>query len=190
MKVLFGTKLRFFWVVIPMLAVMSVALRYNSQAEGLLKFYPLIIFLGACVIFTLVFFFRLVGMSFDEVRTIGLFSSRERVMINEGKTLALTALSKKKLCVELFGNDGVMAELDWLKTDEDGKIRDINLFRAKALGTKKTFSGILCFYGVPKTEIDRLLSSDGEYSDELISVISGKNEKDEDFISIKFLKTV
>ncbi len=190
MKYLFGTKLRFFWVIIPMLGTMSLALAYNSYADGLLKFYPLIVFLGGCVIFTVVYLFRVVGMSFAEVKTVGLFSSRERVMINEGRTLTLTLLPKKKLLVELYGNDGVIAELDWLRTDEDGKIPDINLFREKALGTKKTLAATLRFYGVPKDTAEKLLENGGEYADELISVSSAENEQGKTCISINFLKTV
>ena len=191
MKFLFGTKLRFFWVVIPMAALLAVAIVYNGKAEGLLKFYPLIIFLAGAIIFSLIYFFRLVGLGFDEVRTAGLFSSRERVMINEGKELIVTLLPKRKLQFEIFGNDGVLAELDWLSLDEDGKIPDINLFRAKSIGGKRAVRSILKFYGVPsKDDAAAIIKGDASYEDELVRISSKESEIKLREIHIYFKKTV
>lgn len=191
MKFLFSTRLRFFWVVIPMLALMYLALVYNDSAENQLKFYPLIVFLGGAVIFTFVYLFRMVGVAFDEVRTVGLFSSRERVMINEGKTLSVTLLPKKKLKVELFGNDGVLAELDWLVPNEDGTIPDINLFRAKALGSKRSALGIIKFYGVNDHELaSKLLCGSEEYEDELVRIFGDKDDAGLTRVNVYFKATV
>ncbi len=191
MKFLFGTKLRFFWVVIPMAALLAVAIVYNGKSEGLLKFYPLIIFLAGAIVFSFIYFFRLVGLGFDEVRTAGLFSSRERVMINEGKELIVTLLPKRKLQFEIFGNDGVLAELDWLSLDEDGKIRDINLFRAKSIGGKRAVRSILKFYGVPSKEgAEAIIKGDAGYEDELVKISSKESEIKLKEIHIYFKKTV
>lgn len=191
MKFLFSTRLRFFWVLIPMTVLMCIALAFNGYADGLLKFYPLIVFLGACIIFTFVFLFRVVGIGFDEVRTIGLFSSRERAIINEGKTLTVTLLPKRKLLIELFGNDGVLAELDWLTKNDDGTVDDINLFRAKAVGGIKSVRRILKFFGLSQNDISGLLDSRIPYSDDLIEV-STSNESVNNYkqINIKFTATV
>ncbi len=190
MKFLFGTKIRFFWVLIPFFGVLSLAVSMNRYADNLLKLYPLIIFLGGCIIFTFVYFFRAVGIGFDEVRTVGLFSSRERVMINEGKTLVLTLLPKRRILVELFGNDGVLAELDWLKTDDSGTIQDINLLRAKAIGGKGSLVKILKFYGLSAEDADALLDDGTKYEDELVTVTTSENEAQNKQVHIKFLKTI
>ena len=182
--------MRYFWVVIPMLAVMTVAIQLNDYSEDLFKFYPLIIFLAGCIIFTFVYLFRAVGLGFDEVRTIGLFSSRERVMINEGKTLTLTLLPKRKILVELFGNDGVFAQLDWLSPSEDGSIPDINLFRAKAVGGKRALKKVLKFYCLDAQTADELIKSDEKkYEDDLVIITSATTENGYKQVNIKFIDT-
>ncbi len=190
MKLLFGTKFRFFWVIIPMLMFLSLALIYNPYADGLLKLYPLIIFICGCIIFTFVFLFRVVGMGFDEVRTIGLFSSRERVIVNEGKLLTLTLLPKKKILVELFGNDGVLAELDWLVLNEDGSVPDINLFRAKAIGGMSSVVRVLKFYGLSAEDAASVIDGGERYQDEIVSVYATESNEGNKQLNIKFLATI
>ena len=191
MKFLFATKLRYFWVLIPMSILLSIAMIFNQYADGLLKLFPLIIFLIGCIIFTFVFLFRLVGFGYDEVMTAGLFSSREHVVINEGKTLIITALPKRKLCIELFGNDGVLAGLDWLSPSEDGTIPDINLFRARAIGGISSMKSVLKFYGVNKDSRSGIIAGECEYEDELVHISGGKDEKTNGKqIRIKFKATV
>ena len=191
MKYLFGTKLRFFWVTIPMAALLAVSIIYNNKSDGLLKFYPLIVFLSGCIVFSVVYFFRMVGIGFEEVRTVGLFSSRERVVVNEGKELVITKLPAGKLDVELFGNDGVRAQLDWLVTTDDGTIPDINLFRARAIGRKGALRSILKFYGVPNKELrDGIIRGEKSYEDELVKIFASQNEIEQREIHIYFKKTV
>ena len=191
MKYLFGTKLRFFWVILPMAALLAVAIAYNEHSEGLLKFYPLIVFLCGAIIFSVVYFFRLVGVGFEEVRTAGLFSSRERVIINEGKELVITILPKHKLWVEVFGNDGVRAELDWLVNNDDGTIPDINLFRARAIGGKRSAKGVLKLYGVcDLDQRDAIIKGQSEYEDELVKITACESEIKLREIHIYFKKTV
>lgn len=191
MKYLFGTKLRFFWVTIPMAALLAIAIIYNNKSDGLLKFYPLIVFLSGCIVFSVVYFFRMVGIGFEEVRTVGLFSSRERVVVNEGKELVITKLPAGKLDVELFGNDGVRAQLDWLVTTDDGTIPDINLFRARAIGRKGALRSILKFYGVPTKELrDGIIRGEKSYEDELVRIFASQNEIEQREIHIYFKKTV
>ena len=134
----------------------------------------------------------MVGFAFDEVRTVGLFSSRERVMINEGKTLSVTMLPKKKLMFELFGNDGVLAQLDWLVANDDGTIPDINLFRAKTLGRKRAMYKVLKFYGVFERDLaDAIINGEEKYEDELVCIY-GDREPQNGFtrINIFFKATV
>ena len=138
----------------------------------------------------MIFLFRAVGLAFDEVRTIGLFSSRERVMVNEGKTLTLTLLPKKKIMIELFGNEGVLAELNWLKKNDDGTIPDINLFRAKAVGSSSTLISTLKFFGLSKEDAEAVVNEGAKYEDEIISVTATPPDAEKKQISIKFIATV
>ncbi len=189
MKYLFATKLRYFWIVLPMTGMLSAALILNKYAEGLLKLYPLIVFLSGCIIFTFVYLFRVVGLGYDEVRTIGLFSSREHVMINKDRTLVLTLMKKRRIKIELFGNDNILAQLDWLCANEDGSIPDINLFRTRAIGSKGSVIGILKFYGVPSKDAVALVNRGTEYEDTLVRAQSTFNEFGEKQILIFFKET-
>jgi hypothetical protein len=174
-----------------MAALLAIAIIYNNKSDGLLKFYPLIVFLSGCIAFSVVYFFRMVAVGFEEVRTVGLFSSRERVVVNEGKELVITKLPAGKLDVELFGNDGVRAQLDWLVTADDGTIPDINLFRARAIGGKRALRAILKFYGVPSKELrDGIIRGEKSYEDELVRIFASQNEIEQREIHIYFKKTV
>ena len=191
MKYLFGTKLRFFWVIIPMAALLALAIAYNDTAISAFKHYPLIVFLSGAIVFTLVYFFRLVAFGFEEIRTVGLFSSRERVAINEGRTLTVTLMPAKKLEFALYGNDGVLAQLDWLVPEENGEIPDINLFRAKAIGGKGTLGSVLKHYGVLDRELrDAIINGKGKYEDELVRIEPSLTETELKQVNIYFKKTV
>ena len=109
------TILRPFLVATPLVLVMAAAIRLNDAVDTLVKLYPLIIACGAGIIFTFIYFFRGITVSKDEVRYIGVFSSRDSAVINEGKTLILTLKAKNKVAIDLYGNNGVNAELDWLR---------------------------------------------------------------------------
>ena len=158
---LFSTKLRVYWVEIPIILRMTIALHYNSSSEALFKLYPLIVFLGLAVVFVLIYFFRGIQISYDEIRHVGLFSARDKAMIDEGKIIFLDLLGGGRLGVTLFGNDGKLAELDWLKNEE--LPLDIDLFRGKAIGGKHAAMRVLLLWGFSESEVSLLLAGDEEF---------------------------
>ena len=117
-KYLFCTRMRVYLIELPIIILFAITLHYNQYSDELTKFYPLLIFLGLSMIFILVYFFRAISVSFDEVRYLGLYSSHDHAEINEGKELIFTLYGKRRMRVELFGNDGRPPELSWVKDDE------------------------------------------------------------------------
>ena len=158
---LFCTRLRFYWVELPLILLMTLAIHYNKHSTALLKLYPLLVFCGAAMIFVIVFFFRLIQISYDEIKYVGLFSSRDKALINEGKTLIFRIEKRNKLQVTLFGNDGVTAELDWLKNSGEAP-RDTDLFRGKAIGGRRAVKQVLYAFGVETEAVEKLLYTDEE----------------------------
>ena len=159
---LFSTKLAVYWVEIPIILLMTVAIHYNAHSSALLKLYPLIVFLGLAIAFVLVYFFRGIQVSYDEIRHVGLFSARESAMITEGKTIIIDLLKGGRLDVTLFGNDGKVAELDWLKDEEEPL--DIDLFKGKAIGGRYAALRLILLWGFTEADATALCSADEEYS--------------------------
>ena len=157
---LFSTRLRVYWVEIPIILLMTVTLHYNTHSEALFGLYPLIVFCALAMVFVLIYFFRGIQISMDEIRYVGLFSSRDKAMINEGKTLIIDIMRGGRLNITLFGNDGVTAGLDWLKGD--GTPRDIDLFRGKAIGGRLAARRVLEFFSVESDAIEALIKDEDE----------------------------
>ncbi len=181
------TILRPFLVSIPLVLVMAAAIRLNDAVDTLMKLYPLIIACGAAIVFTFVYFFRAILVSKDEVRYIGAFSSRDSAVINEGKTLIFTLKNKNKIAIDLYGNDGVNAELDWLRGET---VHDTYLFRGKAVGGVGALSSVLRFFELPSEDIDRLLDSEEltlEYDDYTVKIGESSGERE---LRITFKKTL
>ena len=143
---LFCTRLRFYWVELPLALLLTVALIYNKESDALLKLYPLIITIICGAVFVLFYFFRAIKISYDEIRFIGIFSSRDKAIITKDKTLILTMIGRGRLQIRLFGNDGVLPELDWIRNSKTEPI-DIDLFSGKALGGTRKIKRILSYFG-------------------------------------------
>ena len=189
-KFLFCTKMRVYLIEIPLLILFFITLHYNKYSEEVMKLYPLLIFLGLAMIFILIYFFRAISISFEEIKYHGLYSSRDRADINEGKELIITVCEKRKLKVELFGNDGKPPELAWIKTDEDYVPVDIFLFRGKAVGGKGTLKSILKYFGVSDSDMDLIISEDSFFGDyEYVSLVSEIKEEKR-VVRIKMKETV
>lgn len=186
---LFCTKLRVYWVELPLIALLSVCIHYNQFSDGLMKLYPLIITLILGMVFILLYFFRVIKISFDEIRYIGLFTSRDSSVITEGKTLIIKELRRGRLEITLFGNDGVLPELDWLKSTGEAP-RDISLFRGVTIGGKRTVRRILTFFGVPKEDTDKLLLSESFSGKYPIADITSESADGKKTVKLTVTKTV
>ena len=185
---LFCTRILAFWVEIPLIIILIVSIMYNGYVEGFPQLYPLIIASAAAIIFFIIYFFRVIQISYAEIRYIGKFTSRDSAMIVEGRTLALTLERLGRVTVELKGYDGP-SELN-LELDEEGDC-EYTLFRGHCFGGKGSNKRVLSYFGVERADMEALLS--GEFCEkeyELVSASSGRNSEDYPTVYIKINKTV
>jgi hypothetical protein len=154
---LFSTRLRVFLTEIPLLFLLGIVISVHDseKAPPLVKFYPLEILIVAVCILIVVYFFRAVLISKDEIRQIGRFSSRDKATIEEGKTLVLTLAEKKHLTVELYESDESKPSLPFA-SEYAGRI---NLFREKTRGNKRTVHRILTYFGLDTNEASSVIEA-------------------------------
>ena len=173
---------------LPVIIMLFITIQYHDQSTDLFKFYPLEIFLCLAIIFIAVYFFRVITISTDEIRSQGLFSSRDRATIEKDKTLVLTLAPHGKIKTELYGGMGDEPVFDWMKK-EDAISRDICYFRGKAMGGKRTAKRILRYFELGEEEA--LAATEDGFCGyfKLVSVkTEQKNEVTE--IKIRFNETV
>ena len=183
------TSLPMYLTELPIIYLLYLSIKHNATTESTFKLYPLIFGLSAIIIFIFVYLFRVIVLSYDAVMSIGPYSSREKALITEGKTLVLSVAKHRKTKVELFGYDEKPPMLDWA-VDEDYTNIEVNLFRERMRGTRGPVKKILRYFEVPAEDIEEIFSEDSftkvyEYFD-LTS--TRRNELRE--IKIKFTKTV
>ena len=179
--------LRPFLVSLPMAALLCGAIIMNDTVDTLLGLYPLIVACILGIIFTFVYFFKAVIITKDEIKYVGPFSSRDSAIINEGKTLIITELPHGRLAVSIYGNDGVNASLDWLKSET--AVRDVYLFKGKAIGGALAIKSVLRFFSVCDEDLSLLISEEVtlERDDYTLSSANTENGRE---IRIKFKKTI
>lgn len=187
---IYASRLRAFWVLLPMSIVLTLSLRFNSASDHWMKLYPLILFSIGAIIFTFIYLFRFIAISYSEIKYIGRFTSRDSATVNEGKTLVIDLLEKRRISIKLYGNEGYNPEIKWLTSDE-GEAADICIFRGKAYGNENVAIRILCHFGVDSAEdINAILGEERfEKTYENVSVTS-LIENEHRQIKIHFDKTV
>ena len=185
---LFCTKIAVYLTELPVLILLWTAMRYNDRSEEVFKLYPLIFILSFAVIFILVYFFRMISVSRDEIRYLGIFSSRDSALITEGKTLVVKLLKHRKIRIELYDDAAREPAFEWMKA-EDAVHRDVCVFRGKALGGSASAIDILALFSVPHDTAKRIAAGDAEYEDENLSVVSEKENGSTEF-KIKFKTTL
>ena len=174
---LFKMRLWVYLIEIPLMFLLMVCWNMNDKVEGLLKLYPLMIALAAFIVFLAVYFFRVVEISWEEIRDIGLFSAKDDAVINKGKKLSIKLLSRGRIKLELIGHDGEYAGFDWMKP-EDGEPSDIALYRGNAYGGKGALRKILTYFGADAEDASAILNG-GKFAKnyEYSSVTSEKFEE-------------
>ena len=187
---LFCTRIKFYLIELPLVALLVLTCAYNSTSEHVFKLYPLIVFLSLGIIFIFIYFFRVISLSFEEVRYHGLFSSRDHAPINKDKELIFTLEKKRRLRVELFGNDGKAPELDWIKEGESYTPMDIYLFRGKAIAGKGRVKRILKYYGVSEADFSSVFSSESFQGDYEFVTLRSKKVEGKLEIRLKMKETV
>ena len=179
-----------FLTELPVLILLILAIVFNGSADGILKLYPLIITSAATMVFIFIFFFRVITLSGEEIRIIGRFTSRECAIINKGKRLTLTLDKKNRLKLELFEDDGVLPELDFLKNDPSYKPAGLNLFREKAVFGEWSLRRILRYFEIERGKVDAVLSSDTYECKSSFLNLNSKNSGELLTVNIEFTKTI
>ena len=185
---LFSTKVQYFLGEIPVIALLIASIVKNEDSNTALKLYPLIIGSAAAAIFIALYFFRAVTLSYSEIKHVGLFSRREKAMINAGKTLIITEKRHGKLNVVLFGNNGLPPIYSDPDADEIKPV-DIHLFDGRVLGRDHTLKRILRFFSLEREDIETLLGGDGEITLDFLKATSSTVETGRE-ISLNFTKTI
>jgi len=166
---LFCTKPWVYLTEIPVVALFWIAITFNKFSDHPLKFYPLIITSGFFIIFIMVYFFRMVSINNDEIRCLGVFSSKDSALITENKTLVISLHPRFKLKLELYEDASINPAFEWMKAD-DVMHRDVCIFRARAVGAKKSAGKILEFFTVPKEALSRATENGFNFENESVKV--------------------
>jgi len=185
---LFSTKLKVYLIELPLIVLLILAIAYNDSSKGLLKLYPLQVALILGMIFIFIYFLQLVKISTDEVRCIGLFSSKDSAIIKKDKKLVITLIKRRRLLIELFGI-GEAPLLDWVNP-EDYKDTEINLFKTKCVGAKRAAKKILKYFDIDKNDFDEILENESfkkEYEAITLETRISENGKE---ISLRFNETL
>lgn len=185
---LFCTKFRFYLCEIPPVLLLIITILNNKESTGVLKLYPLIIFSIASIVFIFLYFFRMITISFEEIKTIGMFSSKDSVIINKDKTLIFTFYKRKKMTVRLYGNNGTPS-FSWAKGD-GYQSQEIDLFREKAVGNLRSIKKTLAYFEIPKEDIKAILTHNDFSKVYDNFIVSKLKEEDKTTVSIKFTKTI
>lgn len=175
-------------VSFPLVFLFVMAIRLNPAVDSPGKLYPLIIFSGLAVIFTFVFFFRPVILSRDEIKSIGPFSSQDKAIINDGKTLIITERKGGLVSIDLYGNDGINADLDWLKNE--AVAHDTYLFKSRVLGGVAAMKRILLLYGIDNDLTDAIIACDNTEKAVSGLIISLSKQEFGKEMRIKFTETL
>ena len=186
---IFSTRLRTFWVLLPMAVLLYLSIIFNDDVEMTVKLYPLIIFSALCIVFTFIYLFRMVEISYSEIRYIGRFSSRDSATIKEGRTLVMETSGSGKVDIKLYGNEGYNPEIVWLQPNNE-EADDICIFRGKGYCGKITATKRLSYFGVDKNDLDDIFNADGfskRYTNVTVSTCTENEHKQ---IKIHMDKTV
>lgn len=186
---IFATRIRAFWVLLPMIVMLYLSVMFNNDSEMAMKLYPLIIFSSACIVFTFVYLFRAIEISYSEIRYIGRFSSKDSAEIIEGRTLELELMKGGRIAIRLYGKEGYNPDIKWLESD-DSDSADICVFRGKAYVGAIAAEKILSYFGVPREDIDSFIDSDKDEKSYECVTVSSYTENDNIHIRIRMDKTV
>ena len=185
---LFSTRITYYWVLLPLIAVFILCLAFNNHIEHYLKLYPLMALSLGGIIFSLVYYFRGVLISYEEIKDVGRFSSRDTALIHKGRTIILYREKHSRIRIILFGNDGINPEFSWMKSTGDLP-KDISLFRSHAYGGNRAIKRIMAYFGVPCDELDTFF--DGDFEKKYTNVtVTSTLEGDTRKIYIKMDRTV
>ena len=186
---LFCTKPQMFLSEIPVILLAVLAISLNDSVETVPKLYPLIVLSILFALFIFIYFFRIIIISEENVRTLGVFSSHDNVILNQGKTLILTRKPHGNMGVAVFGNDGTPPALDWAKNEEH-ELLDIFLYRERAVGSDGDIRRVLNYFSVPSDDVDALFKTNSFNKEYECFILSAEKSEDNLEVKIKFTTTM
>ena len=175
---------------IPLTLLLIFAIQNNAEAAGVWHLYPLIITTILGMVFILLYFFKVLIISTDEVESFSIFQGRDSATLNKGKTLIIGKISEARIKVCVFGNDGAPPDIDYVKNDKEYTPIDIFLLRGKALGGAGTLVRIMNYFDIPAETARALTETDGVYEDEAVAVSSALDTLGNRELKITFKKTL
>lgn len=184
---LFKMRLWVFLTELPPMILLMACIRNNSEATGLFKLYPLIVVLMALIIFLAFYFFRLVEVSWEEIRDIGLFTRKDDAVI--AKDTALTMLLSKGSQVKLvLLGAPANAAFDWVKPTD--KPHELAMYRGNVYGGKKTATKLLTYFGIDESDLEAVLG-EGEFEKKYAySAVNATNTDEGRYIRINITETL
>ena len=163
----FATKPWYFLVTLPPIFVFILCLVYHPHAEGGLGLIPLALFMVGVVVFSVLFFFRMVTISNEEVREVGIFSGGEHMDLTLGREVILVKYPHNTLGVYVYGEDG-SEEQFWLLNE---KPKEHILMRSRAVGGSRSIARALAFFKVEPAQQNALSTTEGlSYEGEFVTV--------------------
>ena len=185
---LFCTKPWVYLTELPVIILFWIAIHFNSYSEQTFKFYPLIIVCALAIVFIAVYFFRYISINNDEIRTHGVFSSKDNALISENKTLVITLRPRFNTKIELYSDAGEEPAFEWMKAT-DIVHRDICIFRGRFFGGAGSTKKILRYFTLSKQESDLAMQDGFAFENDAVKVTSG-SENEQFKVTIKFKITI
>ncbi len=166
-----------------------VTISLHDKSKDTFGFYPLEIFLSLFIIFVLVYFFRVISISTDEIRMHGLFSSKDKILLKKDQTLVIGLLPHRKMRIEVWAGLGDNNIYSWMN-NENSENHEISYFRERAVGGASSAKKILKFFGISEKDAESAVTEVGFCAEtENVSLVT--EEKNEVFeIRLKFKKTL
>ena len=174
---------------LPLCVLLALAIAFNGYSDSVVKLYPLIIVSASAIVFIFIYLLRVIVITTDEIKIVGLFSSKDRAIINKDKTLIISQRKSKRLKIILYGNDGRCPSLDWANKDDFTPV-NINLFKEIGYGGNATIRRVFRYFEIDENIIDNIILKE-EFSADLPLYKISKTTTDKKFeYRITFLETI
>lgn len=174
---------------LPLFVLLALAIAFNGYSDSVVKLYPLIIVSASAIVFIFIYLLRVIVITTDEIKIVGLFSSKDRAIINKDKTLIISQRKSKRLKIILYGNDGRRPSLDWANKDDFTPV-NINLFKEIGYGGNATIRRVFRYFEIDENIIDNIILKE-EFSADLPLYKISKTTTDKKFeYRITFLETI
>ena len=161
-----------FLTELPIMALLVVCWRFNDKVDNLLGLYPLMIALMALIIYLAFYFFRLIEVSWEEIRDIGLFTRRDDAVISDGTALTILIGKRGRMSLALL-DAKCTSPYDWVKPTD--KPHELAMYRGSAVGGAKAAKRILKYFGVSDADVEAVISGSAFKAEYKYSTVSAED---------------